>query len=56
LYIASKDKREFVGHSAPEVLGLVTMWEHFGDDWLSKKNDLPDILDEVITDVTDKGH
>lgn len=32
-YWATKDKRDFIARDPLEVLGLVTLWEHFGDDW-----------------------
>jgi hypothetical protein len=47
-HIAVKGERRFVGHSAPEVLGLVTMWEEMGDDWHDKLSGLPDIIPEEI--------
>jgi len=50
LYIAQKDRRRFVGNSAPELLGLVTMWEHLGDFWRDQLSEIPDILPEVILD------
>jgi hypothetical protein len=51
LYIAVKDGRRFVGNSAPETLGLVTMWECLGDEWRSKLPGLPDVLSECIVPV-----
>ena len=47
-YIAVKDKRRFVGDSAPEALGLVIMWEEMGDDWYEKLSDLPEIIPDEI--------
>lgn len=32
-YWATKDGRDFVAPGPVEVLGLVTLWEQFGDDW-----------------------
>jgi hypothetical protein len=50
-YFASKDDRTFVGDSGPEVLGLVAMWEYFGDNWREKLSSIPDIMGEVVTEV-----
>lgn len=43
---AIKDKRDFIAAGPLELLGLITMWEHFGDDWQAL--DVPDIYGEVI--------
>lgn len=32
-YWATKDGRDFIGHDPVEVLGLVALWEQFGDEW-----------------------
>lgn len=45
VYLARKDGREFTGYSAPELLGLVTLWENLGDDWNRQK---PDLLGELL--------
>ncbi len=47
LYIGFKEGRQFVGDSAEELLGLVTLWEHFGDDWRAKAANLPDLYDNI---------
>jgi hypothetical protein len=44
-YLASKDGREFLGYSGPELLGLVALWENLGDDWNRQK---PDILGKLL--------
>jgi hypothetical protein len=44
-YVASKDGREFLGYSGPELLGLVALWECMGDNWNKQK---PDILGELL--------
>lgn len=49
LFIAKKEGRQFVGNSAPELLGLVTLWEHLGDNWKDQLSAIPDILEKVIT-------
>jgi len=43
---AIKDKRDFIASKPLGLLGLITMWEHFGDDWQAPK--VPDIYGEVI--------
>jgi hypothetical protein len=45
IYVAEADGRRFAGISGPELLGLVTLWEHFGEDWNRQS---PDVMDEVI--------
>lgn len=32
-YWATKDGRDFIASDPAQVLGLVTLWEQFGDDW-----------------------
>jgi hypothetical protein len=44
VYMAEAEGRRFAAMSGPELLGLVTLWEHFGEDW---KRQTPDIEDEV---------
>jgi len=50
-YFASRDGRRFVGQSATEVLGLVALWEFFGDDWRKKAQALPDMYDSITIDT-----
>jgi hypothetical protein len=45
VYIARKDGREFLGYSAAELLGLVTLWENLGEDWNKQE---PDVLTELL--------
>jgi len=47
VYVARRDGREFLGYSAPELLGLVTLWENLGDDWNKQE---PDVLTELLDD------
>jgi hypothetical protein len=49
-YMAEKDGNRFAGNSGPELLGLVTLWEHFGEGWNRQE---PDVLGEVTTDEED---
>ncbi len=44
LWSAQKGRHRFMGYSPPELLGLVVMWEHLGEDWNQQD---PDILGEV---------
>jgi hypothetical protein len=45
LYVATRDGRRFAGYSAAEVLGLVTLWEAYGDGWNKQE---PDLLGELL--------
>lgn len=45
VYSAETCDRRFAAMNAPELLGLVTLWEHYGEEW---KRTEPDILYEVI--------
>ena len=45
LWCAFKDDHDFLAYSGPELLGLVVLWEHFGDDWNRQS---PDIYGELI--------
>ena len=45
VYSAETSDRRFAGMSAEELLGLVTLWEHYGENW---KRTEPDIWGEVI--------
>jgi hypothetical protein len=51
IYMARKDGREFLGYSAAELLGLVTLWENLGDDWNQQESDvLTALLDDQGAD------
>lgn len=45
IWCARKAHREFAAYSAPELLGLVAMWEARGDDWQTSQ---PDIYSELL--------
>ena len=45
IYIAEKEGRRFAANSGPELLGLVTLWENYGENWNRQE---PDIMDEII--------
>jgi hypothetical protein len=36
-YWATKDGRDFIAPDPVEVLGLVALWEQFGDDWRDQR-------------------
>lgn len=36
-YWATKEGRDFIGRDPVEVLGLVALWEQFGDDWRDQR-------------------
>lgn len=45
LWNAAKDGSAFLAYSPPELLGIVTMCETFGDDWNRQS---PDIINELF--------
>jgi hypothetical protein len=45
LWFGRKDDRSFLAYSGPELLGLVALREHFGDDWNRQE---PDLYGELI--------
>ncbi len=45
LWCAKKGEHHFLAYSGPELLGLVALWEQFGQDWNQQK---PDIYGELI--------
>jgi hypothetical protein len=47
LWNASKDGHCFAGYSPPELLGIVVLWECFGDEWNRQR---PDLLGEVTNE------
>lgn len=47
---AEKEDRCFVGFSPPELLGVVSLWERFGEDRNRQK---PDLIDEVLEAAED---
>lgn len=48
LYYASCTNSMFAAHSAPELLGLVTLWEHFGENW---NRQTPDLISELTEET-----
>ena len=51
-YIAEKDGKRFAANSGPELLGLVTLWDRYGESWNRQE---PDIMDEIIVAEDDDG-
>ncbi len=45
LWCARKGDQSFLAYSGPELLGLVVLWEHLGDNWNQQK---PDVYEELI--------
>ena len=50
LWCARKGDQSFLAYSGPELLGLVVLWEHLGENWNQQR---PDILGE-LTDKMDE--
>ena len=48
-FIATAPGRRFAANGGAELLGLVTIWEHFGEDWNRQE---PDVMDEAYVDET----
>lgn len=45
LWCAKKGEQCFLAYTGPELLGLVTLWEHLGPDWNRQE---PDVYSELI--------
>ena len=50
LWCAKKGEQSFLAYSGPELLGLVVLWEHLGENW-NQQN--PDIYGELIDRLED---
>jgi hypothetical protein len=48
LWCAKKDDQSFLAYSGPELLGLVVLWEHLGENW---NQQTPDIYNEPINSM-----
>lgn len=44
MWCADKDEAHFMAYSPPELLGIVTLWETYGEAW---NRQLPNILEEI---------
>ncbi len=47
-FCAKKGDQSFLAYSGPELLGLVTLWEHFGENWNQQE---PNIYNELLTKI-----
>ena len=45
-FVATSTGRRFAAGGGAELLGLVTIWEHFGENWNVKE---PDIMGEALS-------
>lgn len=45
LWCAKKGGQDFLAYTGPELLGLVALWEHLGNDWNQQQ---PDIYGELL--------
>ena len=50
LWWAKKGDQCFLAYSGPELLGLVVLWEHLGENWNQQR---PDILGELSDKMDD---
>jgi hypothetical protein len=50
LWCAKKGGQSFLAYSGPELLGLVGLWEHLGEDW---NQQTPNIYGELIDRMED---
>jgi hypothetical protein len=48
LWCARKGDQSFLAYSGPELLGLVALWEHLGENWNQQS---PDIYGELIDQI-----
>ncbi len=51
LWLAKKGNQSFLAYSGPELLGLVTLWEHLGSNWNQQE---PDIFGELAERMEDE--
>lgn len=45
LWNAKKQGQHFLAYSGPELLGLTSLWEHFGGNW---NRQVPDVYTELL--------
>jgi hypothetical protein len=50
LWCAKKGRQSFLAYSGPELLGLVALWEHLGENWNQQQPDVYSELSEKIED------
>jgi hypothetical protein len=50
LWCAKKGEQSFLAYSGPELLGLVVLWEHLGENWNQQQ---PDLYGELVDRILD---
>ncbi len=50
LWCARKGDQNFLAYSGPELLGLVVLWEHLGENW---NQQTPEVYSELIERMDD---
>lgn len=51
LWLARKDQQTFLAFSAPELLGLVVLWETLGAEWNQQEPSIyEELLDKMYSD------
>lgn len=50
LWCARKGGQSFTAYTGPELLGLVALWEHLGENWNRQE---PDIYGELVERLED---
>lgn len=45
LWCAKKGDQSFLAYTGPELLGLVTLWEHLGENWNQQE---PNVYGELL--------
>jgi hypothetical protein len=50
LSCAKKGHQQFLAYTGPELLGVVTLWENFGENWNQQQ---PDVYGELIEKMED---
>ena len=49
LWCARKGEQSFLAYSGPELLGLVVLWEHLGENWNRQQPDLyGELIDRIL--------
>jgi hypothetical protein len=48
LWCARQGDQSFLAYSGPELLGLVALWEHLGQNW---NQQTPDIYSELVDKI-----
>lgn len=48
-YWAIKEKRNFLADDPLRLLGIITIWETFGDDWIKQQFNYDNVFDEIAS-------